>query len=116
MGVRDPDNTTCCTLIKGEGEAIPVQAYYRPCGFQEVQAPFLDSWHMKVVRLSALRTGCLVLIFLGSTLTPEPKCGWRDEKSQDPVGNRTFDLLAGSTVPQSTVLPYAPLYSDTNHK
>ena len=30
MGVRDPDNTTCCTLMKGK--AIPVQAYYSPVG------------------------------------------------------------------------------------
>jgi hypothetical protein len=32
----------------------------RPLGYQEVEAPrFLDSRHMKVVRLSALRTGRL---------------------------------------------------------
>jgi hypothetical protein len=32
----------------------------RPVGFQEVEAPeFLDNRHMKVVRLSALRTGSL---------------------------------------------------------
>jgi hypothetical protein len=31
-----------------------------PLGFQEVEAPeFLDSWNMKVVRLSVLRTGRL---------------------------------------------------------
>ena len=64
MGVRDPGNTTCCTLIKGKGKAIPVQEYYRPCGFQEVEAPFLDNQHMKVVMLSALRTGRTVLIFV----------------------------------------------------
>jgi hypothetical protein len=29
-------------------------------GFEEVEAPeFLDNWHMKVVRLSALHTGSL---------------------------------------------------------
>jgi hypothetical protein len=29
-----------------KGKAIPVQAYYRPRGFQEVEAPiFQDSWH-----------------------------------------------------------------------
>jgi hypothetical protein len=33
---------------------------YRPLGFQEVEAPrFPDNRHMKVVRLSALRTGRL---------------------------------------------------------
>jgi hypothetical protein len=40
-------------------KAIPVQAYYRPRGFQEFEAPrFRDSRHMKLVR-SALRTGRL---------------------------------------------------------
>jgi hypothetical protein len=37
------------------GKAIPLQAW-----FQEVEAPrFLDNRHIKVVRLSALRTGRL---------------------------------------------------------
>ena len=41
-------------------QAIPVQAYYRPVGFQEVEAPrFQDTQHMKVVRLSALSPGHL---------------------------------------------------------
>jgi hypothetical protein len=32
------------------------QSHYKPLGFQEVEAPrFLDSLHMKVVRLSALQ-------------------------------------------------------------
>ena len=36
------------------------QSHYRPTGFQEVEAPrFQENWHMKVVRLSALRTGRL---------------------------------------------------------
>jgi hypothetical protein len=35
-------------------------SHYRPLEFQEVDAPeFLDNLHMKVVRLSALRTGRL---------------------------------------------------------
>jgi len=34
----------------------PITGLYRPWGFQEVEAPrFQDKWHMKVVRLSALR-------------------------------------------------------------
>jgi hypothetical protein len=42
-----------CNKVK----AIPVQAYYRPIGFQELEAArFQDSWHMKVVKLSALHT------------------------------------------------------------
>jgi hypothetical protein len=42
-----------------KGKAIPVQAYYKPRGFQEVEAPkFRDNRHMKMVR-SALRIGRL---------------------------------------------------------
>jgi len=42
-----------------KGKAVPLQAW-RPRGFQQVQAPrFQDIRHMKVVRLSALCTGCL---------------------------------------------------------
>jgi hypothetical protein len=43
----------CC----GKGKAIPLQAWAGPESFQEVEAPrFQDSRHMKVVRLSVLRT------------------------------------------------------------
>ena len=44
---------------KGKGKAILLQAWKGPAGgFQEVEAPRLqDNRHMKVVRLSALRTG-----------------------------------------------------------
>jgi hypothetical protein len=38
----------------------PITGLDRPLGFQEVEAPrFQDNRHMKVVRLSALRTGRL---------------------------------------------------------
>ena len=38
----------------------PITGLDRPRGFQEIEAPrFQDSRHMKVVRLSALRTGRL---------------------------------------------------------
>jgi hypothetical protein len=44
-------------LLMSKGKAIPVQAYYKPRGFKEVEASrFKDSWYMKVVRLSALCT------------------------------------------------------------
>ena len=46
--------------FKGKGKTIPLQAWTGPEGFQEVEAPRLqDSRHMKVVRLSVLRTGHL---------------------------------------------------------
>jgi hypothetical protein len=38
----------------------PIRGLGRPRGFQEIEAPrFHDNWHMKVVRLSALRTAHL---------------------------------------------------------
>ena len=41
-------------------KASPITGLDRPGGFQEVKAPrFQDNRHMKVVRLSALRTGRL---------------------------------------------------------
>jgi hypothetical protein len=67
----------------------------RPLGLQEVEAPrFLDYRHMKVVRLSALRT----------TFTPQERFlvlisvrGWVDPRaivknSNDTIGNRTRDV------------------------
>ena len=46
--------------VKGKVKAIPLQAWTGPEGLQEVEAPrFQDNLHMKVVRLSALRTGRL---------------------------------------------------------
>jgi hypothetical protein len=40
----------------------PITDLERPIGFQDVEAPrFQDNRHMKVVRLSALRTGRLYL-------------------------------------------------------
>jgi hypothetical protein len=45
-----------CITVKGKGKAIPLQAWTGP----EVEATrFQDNRHMKVVRLSALRTGHL---------------------------------------------------------
>jgi hypothetical protein len=47
-------------FCKGKSKAILLQAWRRPRRFQEVEAPrFQDNRHMKVVRLSALRTGRL---------------------------------------------------------
>jgi hypothetical protein len=41
-------------------QSNPITSLVRPRGFQEVEAPsFQDNQHMKVVRLSALRTGRL---------------------------------------------------------
>jgi len=49
-----------CTSTKVEGKAIPVEAYYRTIMFWRVEASrFLDNLHMKVAKLSVLRTGRL---------------------------------------------------------
>jgi hypothetical protein len=43
-------------------ESNSITGLDRPLGFQEVEAPrFIDNRHIKVVRLSALRTGRLYL-------------------------------------------------------
>jgi len=85
-----------------QSKAIPVQAYYRPIGFQEAEAPrYLDNWHMKMVRLSALRTGRL---YSPGNIPGTHFCYWlirpqghskagrtmSMKNSSDPIGNRTL--------------------------
>ena len=84
-----------------KSKAIPVQAYYRPIGFQEAEAPrYLDKWHMKIVRLPALRTGRL---YSPGNIRGIHFCYWlirpqghseagrtmSTKNSSDPIGNRT---------------------------
>ena len=83
------------------------QSHYRPRGFQEVEAPrFQDSRHMKVVRLSALRTGCfypqeifLVLISVRggvdprATVRPEGLCQWKIPMTPSGFEPATFRLV-----------------------
>ena len=56
----------------------PYTGLDRPGGFQEVEAPrFQDNQHMKVVRLSALRTDWYSLL-LEAESTPGLSCGRND--------------------------------------
>jgi hypothetical protein len=87
------------------------------CGSQEVDSPrFQDSRLMKVVRVSALRTGCLYP--LGNI--PGTHFCWRLSRSEghsaarrtmsmksykDTLGNGTREHSACRAVPQTTVPP-----------
>ena len=93
----------------------------RPWVFQEVEAPrFQDTWHMKVLRLSALRTGHL---YPPGNIPGTPFCkrlsrpqghsaaGRIMKNSSDTIGNRTRNLPACSAVLQPTRPPRAPYVS-----
>jgi len=50
----------CPEDLEKKGKAIPLQAWTGPEGSRNLRLPrFQHNWHMKVVRLSALRTGHL---------------------------------------------------------
>ena len=87
----------------------PITDLDRPRGFQEVEAPrFQDNQHMKVVRLSALRTGSLYhprkyswYSFLlepestpGATVRPEGLCQWKIPIAPSGIEPTTFRLVA----------------------
>jgi hypothetical protein len=90
------------------------------CIFQEVKAPrFQDNRHIKVVRLSALRTGRLYsprnipgTDFCYRLSQPQGHSAtgriMSMTNSHDSIGNRTRDLQACSTVPQPTAPPRTP--------
>jgi hypothetical protein len=97
----------------------PRTVQHRPLRFQEVEAPrFVDNRHMKVVRLSALRTGRLY----PPGKIPGTHCCSRlsqpqghsatetimsIKNSSDIIGNRTRDVPACIAVRQQTAPPRA---------
>jgi hypothetical protein len=58
LGKRNTPDILGVTVAVAQHNIRTITGVVRPCGFQEVETPILqDSYHMKVVRLSALRTG-----------------------------------------------------------
>jgi hypothetical protein len=121
--------TLCCTSLLS---AKLKQTHYRPG--QALRVPgcwgsqiLKDDRHMKVVRLSAICTGCLY----PPGNTPGTHVCQRLSQPQghsaagrimsmkncnDTIGNRTHNLLACSTVPQSTMPPHTPhSYSSSSY-
>jgi hypothetical protein len=68
-GISSP---TCTKKVKRKGKAIPLSLWTGALGFQKVEAPrFQDSRHMKVVSVSALRTGPVGGIYYFNIMTPK---------------------------------------------
>jgi len=109
-------------------EPIKVKVKHSHCRpGQEVEAPrFQDNRHMKVVKLSVLRTGRLytheIFLVLISVRSCQPRChsaagrNLSMKNSNYTIGNRTCDLPTCRAVPQPTALPRAPFETIGNNK
>ena len=108
-----------------EGKAIPLQSWTVPEGSRRMRFPdFKTNQHMKVVRLSALRTGRLypLGIIPGTHFCwrlSQPQCHIAAGKvmsmknSNNTIGNLTRDLSAYSSVPPPTGPPCVPKDKDS---
>jgi hypothetical protein len=113
-GVRRHCNYSRTSIMRNKGYSNPITGLDRPLGFQEVEAHrFQDIRHMKVIRLSVLRTVRLYPTvnipgthFCYRLSRPQGHSAagriMSMKNSNDTIGNRTRDLLAFSSVPQPT--------------
>jgi hypothetical protein len=107
---------------------IPLQARTNPEGSRSFKLiEFLDNRHMKVVTLSALSTGRLYppegipgTYFCWRLSRALARCAAERDKlmknSDDPIGNRTRDIPARSSVPVPTAPHHTPLVKYDRHK
>jgi hypothetical protein len=94
--------------IKKKRSSNPTTDLDGPWGFQEVETPsFQDIRHMKVVRVSALHTGCLYLqgtylvlisvrcwVNLSAIVQPEGLCQWKTPMTPLGIKPAIFRLVA----------------------